>query len=111
MQKHQTTELTLGEETYVILPKAEYLRLKAREPREDTVDAIEYARTSLGKTLRAAREHAGLTQVELAAKLTKSQTLVGRSESGQMSVGSRYVAAVLKACGLPKDWKPTKRKA
>jgi DNA-binding XRE family transcriptional regulator len=111
--KHQTTEVKLGGETYVILPKADYLRLRAGDVRAGdvpagTVDAIEYARGSIGEALRAAREHAGLTQTDLAARLGKSQTLVARAEAGQTSVGERYVAAVLKACGLPKDWKPKK---
>jgi hypothetical protein len=33
-----------------------------------TVDAIEYARTSIGTDLRAAREHAGLSQIDLASR-------------------------------------------
>jgi DNA-binding XRE family transcriptional regulator len=101
-------ELKLGGETYVILAKADYLRLCGLPP--GTVDAIEYARASIGDVLRSAREHAGLTQVDLAKKLRKSQTLVARSEAGQVNVGEKYVATVLKACRLPKDWKPTKSK-
>jgi hypothetical protein len=108
--KPQTTELTLGGETYVILPKAEYLRLRGGEVPSGTVDAIDYARASIAADLRAAREQGGFTQVDLAEKLGKSQTLVARAESGKVSIGARYIAAVLKACGLPKDWKP-KRKA
>jgi hypothetical protein len=32
--------------------------------------------------------------------------MVSGAESGAVRIGARYVAAVLKACGLPKDWKP-----
>jgi DNA-binding XRE family transcriptional regulator len=107
MNKQQTTaELELGGKTYVILPKADYLRLCGLPP--GTVEAIPFARASIGRALRAAREHAGLTQETLAAKMRKSQTMIARSESGQLSVGEKYVAAVLKACRLPKDWKPSK---
>src|SRR5258708_36508589 len=75
---------------------------------EGAVDAVEYTRRSLGKSLRAAREAAGLTQAELASKLGKAQPMISGAESGTVRVGERHVAAVLKACGLPKDWKPSK---
>jgi DNA-binding XRE family transcriptional regulator len=102
----KVAELKLEGKTYVILPKAEYLRLRRGDTPPHTVDAIEYARASIGADLRAAREEAGLTQAELADKLVKSQTMVSQAEAGHVSVGERYVAAVLKACRLPKDWKP-----
>jgi ribosome-binding protein aMBF1 (putative translation factor) len=97
--------IKLGSKEYVILPKGEYLRLRdiAGVP-AGSVDAVEYARASIGGTLRAAREHAGLTQAELARALKKSQPMVSGAESGSISVSARYVAAVLKACHLPEDW-------
>jgi transcriptional regulator with XRE-family HTH domain len=55
--------------------------------------------------LRAARDKAGLSQPELAKKLRKSQSMVAGAEAGRVRVGERYVAAVLRACKLPKDWK------
>lgn len=106
---NRTTELTLDGKSYVILPKAEYLKLRRGDTPPHTVDAIEYARAAIGVDLRTAREAAGLTQADLAKKLRKSQTMVSQAEAGNVSVGERYVAAVLKACGLPKDWKPKKR--
>jgi DNA-binding XRE family transcriptional regulator len=97
--------IKLGKTEYVILPKAEYLRLQsiAGIP-AGSVDAIDFARASIGKTLRAAREHAGLTQAELANALKKSQPMISGAESGSISVSARYVVAVLEACGLPQDW-------
>jgi ribosome-binding protein aMBF1 (putative translation factor) len=106
---NQTTEVKLDGKTYVILPKAEYLRLRRGDTPAGTVDAVEYARKGVAADLRVAREEAGLTQAELAEKLGKSQTMVSQAESGNVSVGERYVASVLKACRLPKDWKPRKR--
>lgn len=102
----ETTELKLDGKLYVILPKAEYLRLRHGDTPPNTVDAIEFARNTIGADLRAAREAASITQAQLAEKLDKSQTMVSQAEAGHVSVGERYVAAVLKACGLPKDWKP-----
>ena len=106
---NRTTELTLDGKSYVILPKAEYLKLRRGDTPPHTVDAIEYARAAIGVDLRTAREAAGLTQADLAKKLRKSQTMVSQAEAGNVSVGERYVASVLKACGLPKDWKPKQR--
>lgn len=104
----KTAEVKLGKKTYVItiMPKAEYLKLRKGEVPPNTVDAIAYARDLLAADLLAAREHADLTQEQLAERLGKSQTMIARAEAGNVSVGERYVAAVLKACGLPKDWKP-----
>ncbi|HEY3236416.1 MAG TPA: helix-turn-helix transcriptional regulator [Polyangiaceae bacterium] len=110
----------LGRTEYVILPKVDYLRLQgapfppghppARRPPpraaipEGSVDAINYGRASIGGTLRAAREHAGLTQAGLAKALSKSQSMVSGAESGSISVSDRYVHAVLKVCKLPAHW-------
>lgn len=104
--------IKLGKTEYVILPKAEYLSLQemAGIP-AGSVDAIEFARASIGRTLREAREHAGLTQAELAKKLGKSQPMVSGAEGGSINVSERYVAVVLKACGLPKDWSGPKKTA
>lgn len=104
--------IKLGKNEYVIIPKAEYLRLTgvAGVP-SGSVDAVEFARASIGRTLKAAREHAGLTQAELAKRLKKSQPMVSGAEGGSISVSDRYVLAVLKACGLPEDWKGPKHRA
>lgn len=101
----QVPTIKLGKTEYVILPKTDYLKLRdsAGLP-SGSVDAVPYARASIGSTLRAARELAGLTQAALAKSMRKSQSMVSGAESGGISVSSRYVAAVLKACGLPTDW-------
>jgi hypothetical protein len=102
--------LTIQGTEYVVIPRAEYLRQVGIVP-QGSVEASAYVRASVAEGLRSAREAAGLTQGELAAKLGKSQTLVSQAEGGHERVGVRYVAAVLKACGLPKDWKPAKGRA
>ena len=71
----------------------------------DAVDAVAFGTESLGRSLRVARETAGLTQAELAKKLRRSQSMVSSAETGTVRVGERYAAAVLRACGLPGDWK------
>ena len=102
--------LTVGGVEYVVIPKADYLRMQDSNL---GVDAHTFIRGSIGADLRAAREHAGLTQADLAERMGKSQTMVSQAESGTARVSERYVRAVLAACGLPEDWsgpkKPRKR--
>jgi DNA-binding XRE family transcriptional regulator len=102
--------LTVGGVKYVVIPKAEYLLLRDSAAPGDDQDAHAFVRESIGRDLRAAREHAGLTQAGLAAKLGKSQTMVSQAESGMARVSERYVRAVLKACRLPEDWPGPKPK-
>jgi ribosome-binding protein aMBF1 (putative translation factor) len=94
---------TAGGVEYVIVPRSAFLQGAELPP--GTVDAHEFVRGSIGRDLRKAREHAGLTQAALAKKLRRSQPLVASAESGRVKVGERYVRAVLKACGLPASWK------
>lgn len=97
------TPIVLEGKEYVILPKREYLRLAGQESIGDARLAI---RAALSARLRAAREHAGLSQRELAARLDVSQPMVSGGESGRVRVSERYVRAVLKACRLRSDWVP-----
>jgi ribosome-binding protein aMBF1 (putative translation factor) len=103
--------LTVRGVEYVVIPKADYLRMQDVEPTAGAVDAHTFVRQSIAVDLRAAREHAGLTQSELAEKLGKSQTLVSQAESGTAHVSERYVRTVLDACGLPENWTGSRRKA
>ena len=102
--------LTVGGVEYVVIPKAEYLRMQDKNGPAGAVDARPFVRQSLGADLRAAREAAGFTQAQLADRMGKSQTLISQAESGTARVSERYVCAVLKACGLPADWNGQKVK-
>ena len=95
--------LIIHGEEFVLLPKREFEALLHH--RDGYVDALLFSRQAIAKDLRVARETAGLTQVELAKKLKRSQAFVSGAESGNSRVGARYVESVLKACGLPEDWK------
>ena len=102
--------IRIGRSEYVVIPKAEYLRLRARAAAPaGSVDAVAWASTRLGESLREAREYAELTQAALAAKLRVSQSMISQGESGAMRISARYVRTVLKACGLPEDWTNKKR--
>lgn len=102
--------VTIDGAEYVAVPRADYVRLVGKDPFAGAVDAVMYTRRSLGRSLRIARETAGLTQAALAEKIGKAQPIVSGAESGTVHVGERYVSAVLAACGLPKDWKTPKTK-
>jgi ribosome-binding protein aMBF1 (putative translation factor) len=103
-----TITLQVDGHEYVALPKADYARLIRSAPPE-TVDALEYVLGALGRNLKAARKSAGLTQAQLAKKLGKAQATVSGSENGKTQVSDKYVAKVLKVCGLPADWKAPRR--
>jgi len=89
---------------YVLIPRREYLRLAGEPSRPTLKDARSVVRTSVGASLRKARETARLTQAQLAKRLKVSQPMVSAAESGKERVAERYVARVLKACKLPADW-------
>lgn len=98
----KSATLQIDGKEYVVLPKAEYLRLTHAE--DGLVDAKEFLRASIGSDLRKAREHAGLSQTALAKKLGITQPMVSATEAGRTQVSERYVRRVLKACKLPANW-------
>lgn len=107
----KTRTMILDGEEYIVIPRVLYEReMKKATLPPGAVDAVAFANKSIGDDLRAAREQAGLTQTTLAKKLGKSQPLVSGAENGTIAVGETYVAAVLKACGLPKSWTPAGKK-
>lgn len=96
--------LILDGKEYVVVPMEEWnRRTKTNEVRRRT-SARDAVRTSIASDLKKARESAGLTQVQLARKLKKSQAMISGAENGSIAVGWTYACAVLKACGLPETW-------
>lgn len=90
---------TLGGTAYAIVPREVLAELGAVRS-----TPAQRRRKALAARLRAAREHAGLTQAELAEALGKSQPMVANVEAGRVRVGERYLALVLEACDLPEGW-------
>ena len=97
--------LVIDNTEFVVVPKAEWLRLQGKAAPETLSPARRSVHESIGRDLRKAREVAGLTQAELAKKLKKSQAMVSGAENGTVKTGWPYTKLVLKACGLPEDWK------
>lgn len=104
VRKSRVATVEIAGEEFVLVPRAEYERLRGAPG--GAVDAVDFGVRTLGLSLRAARQEAGMTQVELAKKLRRSQALVSSAESGAVRVGQRYVRSVLRACGLSEDWRP-----
>ena len=101
-RKENAATVEIRGEEFVLVPRAEYERLRGAPA--GAVEAVGFGMRTLGRSLRAARQEAGLTQVGLAKRLCRSQALVSSAESGAVRVGQRYVRAVLRACKLPDDW-------
>lgn len=88
----------------VVVPRRDLERLGVRDlPPTDSDRA--------SARLRAAREHATLTQGELAERLGVSQAAVCAAERGHTRFGADYIARVLEACGLPVDWTPKAKRS
>ena len=71
---------------------------------EGYVDAIEYGQGALGRSLRAAREAAGLSQRALAGRIGQPASWISRAETGKVRVKAAQIAGVLRGCGLPENW-------
>ena len=96
--------LNIDGKEYVVLPKAEYQRLTGGDAGDELIDAKAFTRSAIASSLRKAREHAGLSQTELAKKLRVSQPMVSAVEAGRTQVSEKYALRVLKACKLPPKW-------
>lgn len=53
-----------------------------------------------GDLIKEARQRAGLTQVELAARLGKAQSVIARWERDDVSPSLETVRDIIRACGL-----------
>ncbi len=100
MSKAGVQEIRVGGESYCLIPKGEYLRL-LREAGRRSVDAVEYAKMSIGRNLRQKRKRAGLTQAEVAFKAGIRAETLSRIENGRGNPTVVTVRRILSALGLP----------
>ncbi|HVE43164.1 MAG TPA: helix-turn-helix domain-containing protein [Planctomycetota bacterium] len=89
-------DLDLDGKAYVLLPKAEYerLRLLAEGKRED---ATPFGKESVGLDLRARRHGAGLTLSQVAGRAGIAVETLSRIENGRTDPSVRTVRSVLRA--------------
>lgn len=90
---------TLGGKRYLVIPHEE--AAAAGLTRETTAQR---RRRATAARLRAAREAAGLTQAELAARMGVGQPSIARVEGEHDNVSDARATAWLEACGFDKDW-------
>jgi DNA-binding XRE family transcriptional regulator len=95
---------TLGGVDYVVVPREHFDRAAGARLSVNMANAATKRRRELGERLKKARMQAKLTQVELGARIAKSQSMVARAENGTCAVGDRYTEAVMTACDLPANW-------
>lgn len=72
----------------------------------DTLSGVKNEdRSEFGRRLVAAREHAGLTQKEVASRVGMSQGTLGEAE--RIGQGSSFTSQIAKACGVSAEWLAT----
>ena len=103
---------TIGGKRYVLVPEADYKRLKAgarvvvpekelpqfpRKLASGNYDAISYARVSLARKIIIARKQAGFTQAELARGAGIRPEVLNRIEKARVSADAATVAKIERA--------------
>jgi DNA-binding XRE family transcriptional regulator len=87
--------LDLDGKPYVLVPKAEYERLRNLAERRE--DAAPFGKASLGPDLRARRHGAGLTLSQVARRAGIAIETLSRIETGRTDPSVRTVRSVLRA--------------
>jgi len=90
--------IRIGGSTYYLVPGARYARLM-REAGRGTVDAVDFARVSIGRDLRRRRAKAGLTQAQVAARSGLRLETISRLENGRGNPTVGTVRRILSAVG------------
>lgn len=92
-------EVEIGGQTFVLLPKGDYKRLREDADR-GREDATRFVEKSIGPDLRIRRRNAGLTLAEVAAGAGIRMETLSRIENGRTNPTLRTVQAVWKAIDL-----------
>jgi DNA-binding XRE family transcriptional regulator len=90
--------LRVGNERFVLVRESEYRRL-IKDADAPSVDAIEFARASIGRDLRRKRRKRGLTQAQVAAKSGIRLETICRLENGLGNPTVETVRRILRAVG------------
>ncbi len=91
-------ELRVGWETYCRVRKADSLKL-VHDAEGPYVDAVDYARESIGRGLRRDRLKAGLTQSTVAGRAGIRGETLSRIESGRGNPTVATLKAITRALG------------
>ena len=88
--------MAIPSDGFVRVPAAEYRRLKERAA-ADYVDALTYAKRSIGRNLRRLRREAGMTQAQVARRAGIRVETLSRLENGRGNPTLATVRMVLRA--------------
>ena len=91
-------KIRIGGSTYYLVTGARYSSL-IREAGRGNVDAVDYARASIGRDLRRRRAKAGLTQAQVAARSGLRLETISRLENGRGNPTVATVRRILSAVG------------
>jgi DNA-binding XRE family transcriptional regulator len=91
-------EVKVGRQTFYLLRKSDYLRL-VQDAESTNVNAVDYARESIGRDLRRKRQKAGLTQTEVARRAEIRLETLSRLENGHGNPTLATVKRILLAIG------------
>lgn len=98
----KTISMTIDGTDYVAVPAATWRKVTGQDfaPAKGLAgrDAVAFMAASLGRDLRQLRVAAGLTQVELAARLGVTQGNVANVEAGRARVGAAALKRWEKVC-------------
>lgn len=89
-------DIRLAGKSYVLVPKAEYERLK-RQAESYPKESAAFAVPSIGPDLRSRRQQAALTLKEVARRAGIRLETLSRIETGRTNPSARTVQAVLRA--------------
>lgn len=97
---YQTIKDASGAIQYVVVPYADFLRLSSRAETAVPNEVVE--RVIMGKVtpIRAWREHLGLTQSEVAARMEISQAALAQIESPEAHPRKSTLRRVAQALGI-----------
>lgn len=97
MNKPRCREVRIKNKTFCLVPKEEFLLMRHLE--EGAVDAVQFANQSIGRSLKAKREAAGLTQSDVAKSARMRPEMISRIESGRGNPTVATVKRILRALG------------
>ena len=90
--------IRIGKRAFVLIPVSEYRRLR-RLADEEKHDAIDFARSSIGRDLARKRAATGLSQAEVAKRASIRVETLSRLERGHANPTAATVKKVLRALG------------
>lgn len=98
--EYQTIKDEAGNPAFVIIPYAEFLRLRERAEHLVPQEVVEHVVMEEMTPIRAWREHLGLTQAEVASRMDISQSAFAQMEASSAKVRKSTLRKIAGALGI-----------